>query len=442
MNSPSSSSTYIARARTAGQVQHGPANGKYQRSDMSEAWFDLCCGMVEDLRADMMKVRTEVVEYQEEVSTLRDCLRDIGIVSPVRFEVQMHRRRFALAAARHGLSLEARWTDLLEIKDIFTALGAQCGPSAVMSICASSRSINAIGKPILHSIKDLYAGEIYVSGGSRDGVQGGLNTVERYEPSKGIWEFLPPMAARREFGSTGIIDGKLYICGGRAGTQPLSSVECFDPALGSWQQMPDMLFARAGASGAVLNGRLYVCGGWRGTQFFKSVENFDPSLGLWQVSPQLLVQRGDPAAAALDGVLYVCGGFDGIQQLSSVEAYYPKLQLWRHASGMCERRMGLTAAACKGRLYACGGSSGTRALNSAESFSPEAGCWEALPAMSAGRFCAASTATGGKIYVFGGMFVGRCLDTVEVFDPLRGIWSEIPSMSERRTGATVAAALK
>lgn len=432
----SSQRAKFERARTAGN-----ASAAGRQKDMSEAWFDLCCSMVEDLRAEVTKLRSEVAYFHEEHSVMRDCLSDQGIMTPVRFEVQMHRRRFAASAVKHGLFLQARWADILEIKEIFLVLGSHLGPSTLVNICAGSRSSNTATSPILKPIKDTAPGDIYVCGGSRDGVQGGLNTVERFDAVKGAWEILEPMVARREFGSTGIIDGKVYICGGRAGTQPLSSVECYDPTKGTWEQIADMLFARAGASAAVVSGKLYVCGGWRGTAFFNSVEYFNPLTHAWHGSPSMQVSRGDPAAAALNGRLYICGGYDGSQQLRSVENFNPQTQTWEHQPRMRERRMGLTAAASMGRLYACGGSSGTRALSSAEVFIPEARAWNSLPPMSAGRFCASATSTGGKLFVFGGMFVGRCLDSAECYDPTLGMWFDIPSMSERRTGATVAARL-
>mmetsp|Transcript_15521 Transcript_15521/g.42875 ORF Transcript_15521/g.42875 Transcript_15521/m.42875 type:complete len:448 (-) Transcript_15521:49-1392(-) len=419
----------------------GSAPVRGQRGDMSDAWFDLCCSMLEDVRTDVGKLRQEIASVKEDFAALHDCLTEHCILGPVSLLVQLHRRRFRAAIIRHGFSSTARWEDVLEIKEIILAIGLCGGPSAIRATCGVSRAVRAPGGSVLRNMRELYHGDMYIAGGSRDGVQGGLSSVEVFRSLVGKWEPLPPMRLRREFGSAGIIDGNLYICGGRNGTYPLNTVERFNFARGSWQDMPSMLSARAGASAAVISGKLHVCGGWHGTQFFRSAEQFDPAHMAWQVSPSMLERRGDLAAAAVCGQVYACGGYDGGQVLNSIECLDPALGRWRQARAMWERRMGPAAAAVGGRLFVCGGSSATQAVCSAERYDPRTGVWEALPPMSAGRFCATAAATGGQLYVFGGMYAGHCLNSVERFDPATHTWTAMPPMSERRTGATGAAAL-
>eukprot|EP00438_Fugacium_kawagutii_P003924 Skav230524 [mRNA] locus=scaffold1183:38211:43302:+ [translate_table: standard] len=55
------------------------------------------------------------------------------------------------------------------------------------------------------------------------------------------------MMEARQYTSAGVIGGKIYVCGGWAGPQPVRSVECYDPASNRWSPMPPMLFARWGA---------------------------------------------------------------------------------------------------------------------------------------------------------------------------------------------------
>lgn len=395
---------------------------------------------VRDLRRDVEELRRVTARCSEEMAAVLDCLADANVLSRPRFHVTLHRRHFEQTLRLHGRPALARWEDVLGTKEIIFGVGQHTGPLGVRSICTLSRAISSALGPVLRSVIELYPGDLYVAGGSRDGVQGGLSTAERFDPRAVCWEAISPMAERREFASAGVVDGRVYVCGGRAGTQPLSSVERFDPTSG-WEPVAAMLSARAGASAAVVAGRLYVCGGWKGTHFFRTAERFDASAGFWEHSPPMAERRGDPAAAAVCGRVYVCGGYDGVQQLCSVECCRPGGR-WEEAPPMLERRMGLVAASIGNCLYVCGGSSGTQALSSLECLDTEVQRWESLQPMSAGRFCAAAGAAAGSLYVFGGMLAGRCLSSAERFDPASGTWLPLPPMSERRTGGTVATALR
>ena len=59
-----------------------------------------------------------------------------------------------------------------------------------------------------------------------------------------------------------MIDGKLYVAGGR-GTDlsPLTTMEMYDPATNSWGVRAKMLTAREGAGAAVVGGVMHVLGG-------------------------------------------------------------------------------------------------------------------------------------------------------------------------------------
>ena len=58
-----------------------------------------------------------------------------------------------------------------------------------------------------------------------------------------------------------MLHGKLYTAGGFDGSSRLSSVECFDTATNTWEAVAPMSMARCGAAAGVLDGKLYVVGG-------------------------------------------------------------------------------------------------------------------------------------------------------------------------------------
>lgn len=68
-----------------------------------------------------------------------------------------------------------------------------------------------------------------------------LNTVERYDSSKGIWEPLPDMATPRQKCSGFFMDGKFYVIGGNTRNhEPLMSGEEYDPEMKVWRTIENM----------------------------------------------------------------------------------------------------------------------------------------------------------------------------------------------------------
>ena len=60
-------------------------------------------------------------------------------------------------------------------------------------------------------------------------------------------------------------------------------MEVFDPATGAWSTAAPMLSGRLAHSSVVLDGKLYVTGG-KGARAHQSVEVFDPATGAWSTT--------------------------------------------------------------------------------------------------------------------------------------------------------------
>jgi len=435
---------------------------------MGEA--ELCCltRLVEDHQAAIQSLRKELAACREEVGALRECLLSAGYLDHVRFLVHLHRRCFAAARARHGLTLDLCIDRVLAVRPVTHAVGLFAGPTAMRAVKEASTSVSPAAGDIMGK---LCPGHVYVCGGFEGALA--LNSVERLDPMAGGWEVLPPMTEARQYTCAGVVAGRIYVCGGWGGPQPVRSVERFDPHANMWQSMPPMLMARWGASAGVVGGKLHICGGLdESRQPLSSVERLDPvtaaamvappvAVGAggislesaltatsmagtapWEVVPAMSERRGWPAAGVLGGWLYVCGGRDEQREpLNSAERLGPSAATWEPLPPMAGQRAGAAAAAAAGRLYVCGGAFGAQMLSSAERFNPKAGCWESLPPMAARRAYVAAAAVAGRLHVFGGSDGGQCRGSAEQFDPVTGEWSPLPAMSERRSGAAAAAVL-
>lgn len=425
---------------------------------MSDA--DLChLGRTVELQQGAIgALQKDLAACREELQTLRECLMTAGVLDHMRFLVHLHRRCFAAACARHGLTLGLRLDEAIDVRAIALAVGLFAGPSAMRALRETSTSVSPAAGDILGR---LGPGHVYVCGGFEGALA--LNSVERLDPTVGVWEALPPMTEARQYTCAGVVSGRIYVCGGWGGPQPVRSVERLDPQTGQWETMPPMLVARWGASAGVVGGRLHICGGLdESRQPLGSVERFDPlampcaadptgataeattdaAPGLWEAIASMAERRGWPAAGVLGGALYVCGGRDEQREpLSSVERLLPGSTTWEPLASMVGQRAGAAAAAAAGRLYVCGGAFGAQMLSSAERYDPKVGVWEQLPQMTVRRAYVAAAAVAGRLHVFGGSDGGQCLGTAEQFDPAVGCWAPLPPLSERRSGAAAVAVL-
>jgi len=125
-----------------------------------------------------------------------------------------------------------------------------------------------------------------------------------------------PMLAARNHAASGVIDGKLYVAGGRAPGHEaedggnLATAEVYDPGADAWSPIPDLPTPRSGAAAAVVSGNLYVLGGsLPGSTLYKTIERYSPAAGRWQKLDDMPSFATGQAAAAVGSDIYVMGGF-------------------------------------------------------------------------------------------------------------------------------------
>lgn len=75
----------------------------------------------------------------------------------------------------------------------------------------------------------LYGEPIMLGGYTPSGAATQLTTVEAFSPVTGTWRQLAPMLRKRQSFAAVVLDGKIYVLGGRSGTATLNNVEVFTP---------------------------------------------------------------------------------------------------------------------------------------------------------------------------------------------------------------------
>jgi N-acetylneuraminic acid mutarotase len=155
------------------------------------------------------------------------------------------------------------------------------------------------------------------------------------------------MSQRRHGAAAAALDGKIYVCGGYDGEQALLSVERYDPERRIWEFMPSLQQRRNVAFAVVVHKKLYVCSGCNGAETLKTMECFNPELNVWELVPPMEQKRHGAAAAAANGQLFVCGGGDSADTpgrlLDSAELYDPRKRDWTAATPMANIRIDMAA---------------------------------------------------------------------------------------------------
>jgi N-acetylneuraminic acid mutarotase len=146
-----------------------------------------------------------------------------------------------------------------------------------------------------------------------------VGTVEEYDPATNTWRARRPMPTPRNHTTAGVVNGKVYVIGGRVGAAFISVgsnvdvVEEYDPATDTWgavrARMPS---ARSAMASGVLGGRIYVTGGEGQTgQYmttFRALEAYDPAANRWSVLPPMPVSRHGLAGAAIGNRIHMVSG--------------------------------------------------------------------------------------------------------------------------------------
>jgi hypothetical protein len=265
-----------------------------------------------------------------------------------------------------------------------------------------------------HAVAELN-GKVWVLGGWPPG-RLVSNLVQIFDPATGRWSLGPSLPQPLHHTHAAAVGGKLYIVGGetdgaltgRPGKE-VANTWVHDPAVGGWVARAPMPTARSAGGEAVLDGKIYVAGGREaGGSVF---EVYDPAADTWEKLPDLPSQRNHLAMAAVQGKIVVAGGRTGpgftAQRLDVVEIYDPRTRRWTRGAPLPVPRAGITGAANGGCMFVFGGEGErTHVLGltpDAYGYDPRADRWTRLPNLPiAVHGLKGSAVVGGRIFLPGG----------------------------------------
>ena len=207
-----------------------------------------------------------------------------------------------------------------------------------------------------------------------------IDNAWEYDPAADSWKSLPPLPGKRGSAVAAEVGGKIYVIGGATTmegskdpfftffgpSRVLGTNEVYDPATNKWESRRPMSVPRNHAFGGVVNGKIYVIGGRTGHGFILSatntdvVEEYNPVNDSWSVPKERMPTARSGGASGTDGRrIYVAGGEvttkDLVGAFRSVEAYDPVTNSWMTLPSMPMPRHGIAGAVIGNRFHLVSG---------------------------------------------------------------------------------------
>jgi N-acetylneuraminic acid mutarotase len=263
----------------------------------------------------------------------------------------------------------------------------------------------------------------------------------------GVYEPL----ARRGFGATLGLDGRIFVAGGTAGGSEQTRFEAFTPATGKWEKLSDLPATRTELLlAAGNNGRLYALLGFQNLWLSDLVTAYDVDGRTWSTESPAPIARAHVAGASMGmggGPIYVFGGLrEAGGDTDQVWSFDAMSGMWSSHSPMPDTRYDFAAAnLVADQFYLIGGTGGMGDLDSVLLYAAFSDRWS-VPPMGARlasprsdlAAAAARNATGIMIVVaLGGRRHEQVLDTVEILDTTTGWRSGTPMPVPRAAFAAV-----
>jgi N-acetylneuraminic acid mutarotase len=242
-----------------------------------------------------------------------------------------------------------------------------------------------------------------------------LSGIANADPA---WQAVTPLNVARYQFTGGIVDGEIYVFGGR-GTRNLKSTEMYSPESSKWSAKASNQYAVEELTGAVVNEKLYVFGARGGGNPYAAlnfVEEYDPVTNTWiSKAPKPAPVSGAPAVP-YNGEIYLFGGIYDYDSNSGsaiysdvVEAYDPLTDTWRFVSSMPVVISNMAAAVSGSKVYLIGGidTNGNNAATDVIAYDFQTNEWitSGLGSLSKPRgfvYSSAAPAVNGEIYLIGG----------------------------------------
>jgi N-acetylneuraminic acid mutarotase len=288
----------------------------------------------------------------------------------------------------------------------------------VITQAASAAENSWLNRPSMPDAKSglqaaVVNGKIYAIG--PDG------TNEEYDPVTLTWATKQPVPTLRSSFAIVAHQNKIHVVGGNVGydistDSPIlcSLNEVYDPLTDTWESKKPMSTNRSQLNANVVNGKIYLIGGRTGGQFSTVDLNevYDPQTDTWTTKAPIPYPVVQYASAVVDGKIFVLGGqdeFADAKNLDLVQIYDPSTDTWSFGTPMPNVVWQAAAGATTGawapkRIYLFGGlpAHSLFGTNITQVYNPETDSWTMGASMPTSRFNFAVGVVNDILYALGG----------------------------------------
>jgi N-acetylneuraminic acid mutarotase len=245
-------------------------------------------------------------------------------------------------------------------------------------------------------------------------IEGGINY--EYDPSTGSWTTKTPMPTPMSGFGIAVVENKIYVIGGDSGNWTagvtLTNVnQVYDPAIDTWETRTSMPTKRLGLSASVVDGKIYLIGGRIGEPTYAGVsatEVYDPSTDTWTTVDSIPTPVSSHASAVVGNKIYIMGGYTrntGGVNLNQI--YDPETDTWSSGASLPTGVDGAAAGVTAGttstqRIFVIGGKRGIDAVNLNQVYDPKTDTWVSGPTMPTARYGLGVAVVDNSLYAIGG----------------------------------------
>jgi N-acetylneuraminic acid mutarotase len=206
-----------------------------------------------------------------------------------------------------------------------------------------------------------------------------------------------------------------------------------------WVTTEQMPSRRSDFGVAVVDGKIYVIGGRCLGDHVGLNEMYDPETDTWTTKASMPTGRSSFAIAVYDGKIYAFGGTTGSSSAmggyiltDANEVYDPTTDTWENRSGLPTARMCFNAHAVGDKIFTLSGAEFqdtfmVYGLGVTEVYDPETDSWNTKTQIPVAVYGYASAAVGDEIFVIGGVMRGSMGEFMaklnQVYDTKTDRWS-------------------
>jgi N-acetylneuraminic acid mutarotase len=211
--------------------------------------------------------------------------------------------------------------------------------------------------PLHHVAAASDGSKVYVFGGLEGLGQTPVRSVYAFDPTTGTWEEGPAMKLSLGAAAVTFVAGKFHVLGGVGVGQSSQLHLTYDPVTKAWGEGEPLVSGRDHFVADVLDGKIFVAGGRAGELIYNlnDVEAIYPASLSWEQRAAMPVKRSSVGSAYIGGTWYVFGGEAPTVAFSDMYAYDPRADKWKVSVAMPTARHGFGYATVAGRIYVFGG---------------------------------------------------------------------------------------